>query len=125
MTRRFLVRTSFSQKVAEGGDGVGEEHTRAREAHDGANGLALRGRVAVDGARVAILLLVHLQAALRALCAVRIELGACGAQGLPAYCTGLMRLIFMVCGAVQRDHLGNRPLLALSPFSGFRCVFHG
>lgn len=57
--------------------------------------------------------------------AVRIELGACGAQGLPAYCTGLTRLIFVVRGAIQRDHLGNRPLLALSPFSGFRCVFHG
>lgn len=125
MTRRFLASWSFSQEVSKNGYGVGEEHARAREAHDGANRLTLRRRVAVDGARVAILLLVHFQAALRALRAVRIELGACGAQGLPAYCTGLMRLIFVVRGAIQRDHLGNRPLLALTPFSGFRCVFHG
>ena len=102
----------FPDQMPNGGDGVLRQHSRSGVAHDLANALSHLGLIAVILTGVAAGLHVHLAAPTRSQGRVSVKLGAAGAHRFAAHCLRIAWRVGMVSGAVQRDHLRNRALLA-------------
>ena len=101
-----------AEKVADGGDGVLEDHARSAVTHGGSNAFAHFGSVAVVLARLAGRFHVHFATTFGAQNGVRVEFRAGGADGIAAErplgafgCT-------VRASAVHGDHLRDRLFLA-------------
>lgn len=118
--RRYAsqIRLVFAEEVAEGGEGMVEEHAGARPAHDAADALFHLGPVAVDGAAAARGFVGAEAAAVEARAGIVEQLGTAGAElavALPAAAVEPYHLFgngLFLFDALGLFHLGVRVCFA-------------